>query len=360
MVAINNHFSKRKAVVIHILVWSVFISIGAAANYFSYPGYRIDIVDTLLTVAPNIFIFYSSYYAYTKLFIRKRRILLLPAELALFVAYLSIYYVIGQFVSPLLNPHAPVPDFRLAYFVISGLWTFLVYSIYSFGYYFAQRSIRSEHQLRILERDRLQFHQERLQAEYAFLRSQINPHFLHNTLNFFYAKSLGCSRELSEGILALSEIMRYSLQGGEEMNLEVPLSKEVEHLENVIKINQLRYSNRLNIDWEIKGDIQSVKIIPLVLITLVENAFKHGDLYNEGHPIRLHMEISGNGQLEFSTFNKKKTGPRELSHGIGLNNIRKRLHWAYGNNYIFTLTEDEQFFKTELLIRPGTHIIHKP
>jgi two-component system LytT family sensor kinase len=356
----NNTFIKQRTVLIHILVWMVFISIGAAANFFSNPGYRLDIVDTLLTVAPNIFIFYSSYYGYTKLFNKKRLILLLPAELALFAGYLFIYYVIGQYISPLVNPGAPVPPLRLTYFIISGLWTFLVYSIYSFGYYFAQRSIRSEQQLRILERDRLQFHQERLQAEYAFLRSQINPHFLHNTLNYFYAKSLGCSEELSEGILALSEIMRYSLHGGDGMNLEVPLNKEVEHLENVIKINQLRYSNRLNIDWQIKGETKSARIIPLVLITLVENAFKHGDLHNEQYPIALRLTISENGQLEFYTQNRKKNGPRELSHGIGLNNIRKRLEWAYGNNYIFNLKEDAFSFETELLIKPGMLITHKP
>jgi sensor histidine kinase YesM len=351
-----NHFSKRRSILAHIVVWTAFISIGAAARYFSNQESRIDILDLILTVTPSIFIFYSSYYTYRELFRKKRRILLLPAELGLFAAYLAVYYIIGQFISPLLNPGAQVPPFEPASFVISGLWTFLVYSIYSFGYYFAKRSIRSEQQLRIMERDRLQSDQEKLQAEYAFLRSQINPHFLHNTLNYFYAKSLGCSKELSEGILALSDIMRYSLQGGEEVNMEVPLGKEVEHLENVIKINQLRYNYRLKIDWEVKGPVQYAKIIPLVLITLVENAFKHGDLLNEEYPLQVKLEAAEDLSIRFSTFNKKKTGPKELSHGIGLNNIRKRLDWTYGNMYIFTITEDEQFYKTELFIHPVMHI----
>ena len=97
--------------------------------------------------------------------------------------------------------------------------------------------------------------QERLQTEHAYLRAQISPHFLHNVLNFFYAKSLPYSPELSDGILTLSSVMRYALQNEEDSNGMVLLDKEVEHLQNIIKINQLRFSNKLQIQFTVTGNL---------------------------------------------------------------------------------------------------------
>jgi Histidine kinase len=204
-------------------------------------------------------------------------------------------------------------------------------------------------QRKILEAQKMQLEVEKSQANLNFLKAQINPHFLHNTLNFLYAKSLPYSTELSEGILTLSDIMRYALSEGNEKDGKASLKDEIEHVRNVIKISQLRYSNQLKVNFEVTGVINSAMIIPFVLITLVENAFKHGDLKSQDYPIDIKMNVNGN-KLYFYCRNKKKSGPKELSTGIGLENIRNRLDLAYGANYNFSVKDEPEFYTTELTI----------
>ncbi|RYY99724.1 MAG: hypothetical protein EOO11_03965 [Chitinophagaceae bacterium] len=204
-------------------------------------------------------------------------------------------------------------------------------------------------QRKVLEEQKMQLEIEKSQANYNFLKAQINPHFLHNTLNFLYAKSLPYSNELSEGILTLSDIMRYALSDANTRDGKAPLKDEVEHVRNVIKINQLRYSNKLNVRFDVEGVINGATIIPFVLITIVENAFKHGDFKSEAHPIRIHLRVE-HSALFFSCTNKKKTGPKELSTGIGLQNIKTRLDLAYGAAARLEVKEDADIYTTELTI----------
>lgn len=206
-------------------------------------------------------------------------------------------------------------------------------------------------QRRILEAQKLQLEAQISQANFNFLKAQINPHFLHNTLNFLYAKSLPYSEELSEGILTLSDIMRYALDQGNQREGKAPLKDEIEHVHNVIKISQLRFSNKLKVNFEVSGMLEGAKIIPFVLITLVENAFKHGDLKDADHPIDIRLNVKGN-KLYFYCRNKKKTGPTQLSTGIGLDNIKKRLELAYGEHYSFVVKDEPEFYTTELTIDP--------
>jgi len=195
----------------------------------------------------------------------------------------------------------------------------------------------------------MQLEVEKSQANLNFLKAQINPHFLHNTLNFLYAKSLPYSPELSEGILTLSDIMRYALSEGNARDGKAPLKDEIEHVRNVIKINQLRFSNSLNVQFEVNGVLNGSMIIPFVLITLVENAFKHGDLKNAESPIHIKLAVDNN-QLYFYCRNKKKTGPKEISTGVGLDNIKKRLELAYGKGFSLNVKDESVFYTTELTI----------
>jgi two-component system LytT family sensor kinase len=204
-------------------------------------------------------------------------------------------------------------------------------------------------QRKILEAQKMQLEVEKSAANFNFLKAQINPHFLHNTLNFLYAKSLPYSQELSEGILTLSDIMRYALSEGNAKDGKALLQDEIEHVRNVIKINQLRFSNNLNITFEVHGVVNGTMIIPFVLITLVENAFKHGDLKSSNNPIEIKLDIDEDS-LFFFCRNKKKTGPKELSTGIGLDNIRKRLDLAYGKDYKLVIKDEADLYTTELTL----------
>lgn len=203
---------------------------------------------------------------------------------------------------------------------------------------------------KVLEQRTFQLEKEKMQADYLFLKAQINPHFLHNTLNFLYARSLPYSSELSEGILTLSEIMRYSLDKEEDGDGKVMLSKEIEHIHHIIRIQQLRFGNGLQVVFTLRGEPAGHRILPFILITLAENAFKHGDLKNADSPVRLDLDITGDGRLHFFCSNRKKTGPKELSTGIGLDNTRKRLELSYGENYSLYIKDQRELFTVDLII----------
>jgi two-component system LytT family sensor kinase len=203
---------------------------------------------------------------------------------------------------------------------------------------------------KLLEERTFKLEKEKMQADYLFLKAQINPHFLHNTLNFLYARSLPLSPELSEGILTLSEIMRYSLDNREDGDGKVLLSHEIEHVHNIIRLQQLRFENALQVQFNLSGEPNGQRILPFVLITLVENAFKHGELKSTENPVRIDLNVCADGKLHFVCSNRKKTGPKELSTGIGLDNTRKRLELAYGEHYSLFIKNQRDIFTVDLTI----------
>ncbi|HEU4555521.1 MAG TPA: histidine kinase [Chitinophaga sp.] len=347
-----NVLKNKKFIFYHILAWLIYILFAAINQLALGRMAAFNLPDLIVTYLPSIYVFYGSTFILFRFFSRKNKGLFILSEVLFFISYVFfsyfVYYIIGPLVRDPSEPHVP---FKLGNFLLSGMWLFFIYSYFSIGYYFARRTIQREKELRVIEREKLQADQGKLEAEYAFLRAQINPHFLHNTLNFFYAKSLGYSKELSEGILTLCEIMRYSLSSGEDEQGTVLLSKEVEHLQNVMNINQLRFSNRLQIDFTVTGDSGHLRIVPLVLITLVENAFKHGDLVNKENPLVIKLLADMEKQyIYFSIHNKKKKGPKELSHGIGMDNIRKRLAASYTTHFSLDITDEPEFYTVVLTI----------
>jgi two-component system LytT family sensor kinase len=144
--------------------------------------------------------------------------------------------------------------------------------------------------------------------------------------------------------------MRYALSEGNAKEGRAPLKDEIEHVRNVIKINQLRFSNNLNVNFEVNGVVNGATIIPFVLITIVENAFKHGDLKSANNPINIQLNVADKS-LYFYCRNKKKTGPKEISTGVGLDNIKKRLELAYGSAYLLHVKDEGEFYSTELTIK---------
>ncbi|GAA4317365.1 sensor histidine kinase [Flaviaesturariibacter amylovorans] len=300
-------------------------------------------VFTLLFVVLYYYITLNGYY---RLLVNRRSFLSFLRYSILIALALIGYYVLSYHLSPQHSSKKQVTTGLIVVGYFMGTVFYLGVSLL-LSYFVFLRDERK--QRKVLEEQKLQLEIEKSQANYNFLKAQINPHFLHNTLNFLYAKSLPYSNELSEGILTLSDIMRYALSDGNTRDGKAPLKDEVEHVRNVIKINQLRYSNKLNVHFEVEGVINGATIIPFVLITIVENAFKHGDFKSEAHPIRIRLRVEHNAVV-FSCTNKKKTGPKELSTGIGLQNIKTRLDLAYGPAARLEVKEDADIYTTELTI----------
>ncbi|MET3606922.1 LytS/YehU family sensor histidine kinase [Mucilaginibacter rubeus] len=186
------------------------------------------------------------------------------------------------------------------------------------------------------------------QAQNAFLKEQINPHLLFNTLNAIYSTVYRHSPKDSEAILLLSEIMRYSYEEPDHQGL-VPLESEIYQLKNLIKLNTYRFRDTARIDLQLTGHVKDLRIIPLVLLTLSENMFKHGDLQH--CPGSIDIGINENGHLTFISKNiRKLRGQTDANSNVGLNNTRLRLDYAYPGNYNLSIVQTEEMFTVNLLI----------
>lgn len=197
------------------------------------------------------------------------------------------------------------------------------------------------------EKIRSNLENEKLVAELAFLKSQINPHFLFNSLNNIYSLAYQKSEKTPEAVLKLSEIMRYMLY--ESNGDKVELSHEIRYLENYIELQKLRFKDQTFISFEINGNIQDQQITPLVLISFVENAFKHGVATDQANPIKITLNIAS-GKLYFQVINRKNNQNKDETGGIGLQNVKRRLDLLYEDDYRLHIEDDKDVYNCELYL----------
>lgn len=191
--------------------------------------------------------------------------------------------------------------------------------------------------------------QEKLQAELKFLKTQIHPHFLFNTLNNLYALTLKKSDRAPEMVLKLSELINYMLY--ECTSDEVWLSKEIKFIRNYIDIEKMRYGDKLDIDIRVTGEVNDRKIAPLILLPFVENCFKHGaseelqqswvKLTIDAQPHVLIIKVENNKSSENGT-------PRK--EGIGIQNVKRRLDLLYDGKHELKIMNGEETFLVVLTI----------
>ncbi|GGF03940.1 histidine kinase [Hymenobacter cavernae] len=283
-----------------------------------------------------------------RFYARSKYIQYILSLVILSLLFAALKYAINVSILPALTNEvlrsAPANSLFWAQVIYRGIYFISL----SFGYWFATNTIQLERQKRVQEQKLRLAEQSLMQSELTFLKSQINPHFLFNTLNFLYAQAYPHSEETAKGILLLSDIMRYALKE-EEHDGKVMLESEIKHLKNYIDINQLRFNNKLQIQYEVLGSVQFMMILPLVLITFVENCFKHGDLFDPDNPLVIQLKMTEN-RLSFFTRNKKRTGPKEKTTGIGLINTQKRLDLAYPNRYSLDVHDEQDYFMYKLAI----------
>ena len=202
------------------------------------------------------------------------------------------------------------------------------------------------------KREREKIEKEKIATELMFLKSQINPHFLFNTLNSIYSLTLNRSQLASEAILILSDLMRYMIY---EAKVEkIALSREIEYLENYISLQKLRISRKKNvyIRFVVLGTVNSQLIAPMLLVTFVENAFKHGISYKEESYVHITVEIL-NGQLVLHVSNsqrsKENRNGQDLEHsGIGIANLSRRLDLIYPDKYKLDTQNNAESYNVKL------------
>lgn len=200
-----------------------------------------------------------------------------------------------------------------------------------------------------LQRQLLAIEKEKIQMELKALKAQINPHFFFNTLNGIYSMSLARDERLPATVLQLSQLMRYFLyESGADL---VPLEKEWQMFQDYIALQKLRTASNLNVEQEAEGEIRDQKIAPVLLVTFLENAFKHGaPLSNQTSFIRTKLSVQGN-DFKFTIENTKgqiddvESG---IWKGMGLENVRRRLALLYPGRHTLEIQEDNDRFFVKL------------
>lgn len=190
--------------------------------------------------------------------------------------------------------------------------------------------------------------EQKTQAELQFLKSQINPHFLFNSLNNIYALAYKKSDDAPSAILKLSEIMRYMLKESEDGLVDI--NDEIQYLNSYIDLNRIRYKEGVHLSIDIHTDKPNYRVMPLLLISFIENIFKHGLVNDEQKPVLISIKID-EGVLTFYSKNFIRKGNKDESSGIGLKNIYRRLDLVYNQNYSLKIKEDTDLFELTLMIK---------
>ncbi len=319
----------------HIGVWAfffLFISINLYVSLLYNPDETFDdgyyrIVPFLIEI---IFMVYASFYAFNKLIPKQKfgLFFFLLVLIVLFVAAVDHHFETSA---------VQVGELRG---FVANLILFPFFLFTAFGFKLAYHGVR---QVFVIERLRAR----QTESELQLLKSQINPHFLFNTLNNIYSTNLEDQEKANNIILELADILRYQLESNKKPL--TPLANEIHSLENYISLEKIRVRDCM-IHLEKSGDFEAVEIVPLLLLPFIENAFKYGTGIEAGE-ISIRFELKEKTHFHFYCRNKivRKKKPVH-SGGIGLENVKKRLALRYPKRYELALQEDDHYFTVDLNI----------
>lgn len=199
--------------------------------------------------------------------------------------------------------------------------------------------------------ERKELEKTHAEAELKNLKSQLNPHFLFNTLNNIYSL-IGFSQERAqEAVHQLSKLLRYVLYDNNQT--EVPVSQEIGFMQNYLDLVRLRFSSKVEIDFRVTGTHTELPVAPLLFVSLIENSFKHGVSTSEKSFVRIHLDLTVPDRLIFTSENSffPKNEQDRSGSGIGLENLRKRLALIYREKATFIAEKREDTFFAEVIIR---------
>ena len=333
---------RGKIILLHLLIW---LALGVV-NYL--PDFLILGTYTYgfpLTYIGYVALFYFNYLFLVPRLLLKQRIYSYLISAVLLVA-ISVLY--GYLLEPLTSPLYILRE-SFSSLEISPLFkalTIMRILIINLAFLVAGTTIRLYRdwvKKRIREKE---IEQQKTLSELKFLKSQLNPHFLFNSLNSIYSLTQKKSSYAPEAIIALSELMRYMLY--ETNQHTVLLEKELNYIRRYIQLQRLRLRDSKGVTLEIEGDISNQRIKPLILISFIENAFKYGVNEKGDSVVNIQINVEDN-LLDFSCSNflKRQQNKNKFS-GIGLKNSKKRLELLYPNAHKFEVIEGEGNFVVNL------------
>lgn len=335
--------NKKKQVFVHTTVWAVILLLFlflAGNGKISYRNVVLIVYFGLI----NIAVFYLNYLLVLPRFFNTKKYVWFGISLGLLILLSAVikYGVAVAYSDFVLMRGPEEKQFRISFldFFIGALFV-------SWFFIFLSTALKFMADWFVNEKVRTNLEKEKLAAELAFLKSQLNPHFLFNSLNNIYSLSYQKSEKTPEAILKLSEMMRYMLY--ESNDDSVALAKEITYLQNYIDLQKLRFKNGAYVDLHVNGDANGQTIMPMVLVAFVENAFKHGVATDESHPITIDINISPR-RLWFKVSNKTNNQNKDETGGVGLANVKRRLDLLYRGRYDINIKNEPPVYTSELYL----------
>ena len=331
--------AKRVLNVIPLIFWLFIVSIKLIGILPMYEGDSLTkALTTLVIVTPLEMISFSFfYYLIIPLLVLKKQLVL---NISMSVLFILFYGFIWAWTYQITDRIHDNEGFRVVYLasyghtILSILYAFVLrLTVDWFNKYRRQKELEKQNSL----------------TELALLRSQINPHFLFNTLNNIHSFSIRDPEKTSFAIIKLSEIMRYMLY--EASAEKVFLDMELEYIRNFIALQKLRFRENDFVRFVVEGQTVGIRIPPMIFLPFIENAFKHGT-FSETNAIQIHIQ-SNNEQLFFSCKNQIKQRnetEKKQAGGLGMKNICRRLEILFPGHHDLKIRKEKNIYIVELNI----------
>ena len=326
--AIISLSSSKKEILYHIIFWLIHIGYRWGVIF---PSQGEAITDLLILIVKISATYFTVYYLFFELLFKKKNYQFIAVALISLVTALLLRRAIIVFI---VYPYEliPVPETtHFFYWADISRSIVHIYPVVILALAITMARIWYHEQI-----NKYKLSKEKLESELKYLKAQIHPHFLFNTINNIYSSSLKKNDQTSDLLLKLSALMRYMIYESQERLILI--SKEIDILENYIELEKIRYGDQLKITFNYTGDIENKQIPPLLFLPFVENSFKHGAAESiEENWISIDLTINEN-LVTFKVENSKPADDVTISdlskqNGIGLSNLEKRLSLLFKDQY---------------------------
>lgn len=348
------NYIKQNKIWSHVIAW---LAIYILAVTLLAPG-NTELGQTLLKTSviliSQISIFYLNLHVFLPKFLEQKKYVIYGVcVISLIVFLLWILYAFNGFSHPSGTRLHALESLRMRQLKANGgilnLGRFILLGLSMFGTLFISTILRNITQWQKKDRERIALENKILSAESQLLKSQLNPHFLFNSLNNIYALSQIKSEKTPESILRLSQLLSYVLYESEVD--KVLLGQEIKYIESFVELQLLKDENCENIQVDLSESNPDLKIAPMILISFIENCFKHSHFDSADNWIRIKMTTKGSLlQFEASNSIPPITSKKDHTGGIGLENVKKRLDLIYSDKYELEITNDGVSYNVKLTI----------
>ena len=335
----------EKTWVQHLVFWMLSFIILTGAFATAWPVAKADFVYTLLFHISLVLVVYIHLRLLLPLVIRRKPIFTyLVGTIVLFIAAVFLNEFTFTHLSDLVFP---------GYYFVSA-FTRGEIALFIGLYLILTTSLKFSKSWMALQRTRLELEESRrtnIETELMALRSQVNPHFLFNSLHSIYALALEESKDTTKMILQLSNVLRFMLYEADKPAIN--LAREIHCIDEFVALQRARVHEQASIKWESKNSCADIEIVPLLLMPLVDNTFKHGQA-GEKTDISMHLNCEG-GELTFETNNyipqPMATDQSDRPGGIGLVNVRRRLQLSYPERHELKIEVRENAYHVILKVQ---------